>query len=133
MACLITDADLNVLAEGPKLVIHQSNEVLEKMSDWCKEHHSKSGLTEAVRKSTISLKEAEQIMLQFIQKHTPKNCCPLAGNSIQEDRSFLQVHMPKFFDHLHYRIVDVSTVKELCRRWYPVAFHNAPKKKRRHR
>ncbi|CAK8682406.1 unnamed protein product [Clavelina lepadiformis] len=119
MACLVTDGSLNVLAKGPNLVIHQPGKVLDRMNDWCKEHHGKSGLTDAVRQSQISLQTAEYQMLSFIRSHVPAKCCPLAGNSVHVDKKFLDKYMPQFTDHLHYRIIDVSTIKELCRRWYP--------------
>ncbi|XP_026871268.2 small fragment nuclease isoform X3 [Electrophorus electricus] len=115
MACIITDSDLNILAEGPNLIISQPNELLESMSDWCKEHHGKSGLTQAVRDSKITLRQAEYEFLSFIRQHTPPGHCPLAGNSVHADKRFLDKYMPQFMRHLHYRIVDVSTVKELCR------------------
>ena len=119
IACLITDADLNVVAEGPELIIHQSDAVLDGMDDWCKQTHGKTGLTEAVRKSTIDIQSAEYIMLEFVKQHVPKGACPLAGNSIHVDRMFLDKYMKAFLNHLHYRIIDVSTIKELNSRWYP--------------
>ncbi|MEE6484618.1 hypothetical protein FKM82_013943 [Ascaphus truei] len=115
MACLITDSDLNIIAEGPNLIIKQPDELLDSMSDWCKEHHGKSGLTQAVRDSKITLQQAEYEFLSFIRQHTPPSLCPIAGNSVHADKKFLDKHMPQFMRHLHYRIVDVSTVKELCR------------------
>ncbi|KAL4228267.1 Oligoribonuclease [Mactra antiquata] len=133
MACLVTDSELNVIAESEDLVINQSEEILDGMNDWCKEHHGKSGLTEAVRNSKVSLADAEEAMLKFVQKHTLKGKSPLAGNSIHADRMFLIKYMPDFLNHLHYRIIDVSTVKELTRRWYPKEFKDAPKKKTSHR
>ncbi|KAG8569490.1 hypothetical protein GDO81_014432 [Engystomops pustulosus] len=133
MACLITDSDLNILAEGPNLIIKQPDELLDSMSNWCKEHHGKSGLTQAVRDSKISLAQAEYEFLSFIRKHTPPGVCPLAGNSVHVDKQFLNKYMPQFMRHLHYRIIDVSTVKELCRRWYPVEYECAPKKAASHR
>ena len=119
MACLITDKDLNVIAEGPDLVIKQSDEILDQMDDWCKRTHGESGLTQAVRDSKIDIQEAERQMLEFLCKHVPKGSCPLAGNSIHVDRMFLNKQMSNFLNYLHYRIVDVSTLKELVRRWYP--------------
>ena len=119
MSCLITDADLNIIATGPEIVINQSDEVLDNMGEWCKNMHGKTGLTEAVKKSKIDLKSAESIMLDFIKKHVPKGACPLAGNSIHLDRMFLDKYMKNFVNHLHYRIIDVSSIKELATRWYP--------------
>ncbi|WAR01003.1 ORN-like protein [Mya arenaria] len=133
MACLVTDQDLNIIAECEDLVIHQPPTVLDNMGEWCKEHHGKSGLTEAVRRSQISLMEAEDRMLRFVKEHTLPGSAPLAGNSVHADRTFLVKYMPRFTQHLHYRIVDVSTVKELSRRWYPSEFSRAPKKKLSHR
>ncbi|XP_053449707.1 oligoribonuclease, mitochondrial isoform X1 [Nycticebus coucang] len=114
MACLITDSDLNILAEGPNLIIKQPDELLDSMSDWCKEHHGKSGLTKAVKESTITLQQAEYEFLSFVRQQTPPGLCPLAGNSVHADKKFLDKYMPQFMKHLHYRIIDVSTVKELC-------------------
>ncbi|XP_064896197.1 oligoribonuclease, mitochondrial isoform X1 [Columba livia] len=132
MACLITDCDLNVLAEGPNLIINQPDELLDGMSEWCKEHHGKSGLTKAVKESKISLQQAEYEFLSFVRQQTPPGLCPLAGNSVHADKKFLDKYMPQFMRHLHYRIIDVSTVKELCRRWYPEEYEFAPKKAASH-
>lgn len=133
IACIITDPDLNIVAEGPNLVINVRDEVLDGMDNWCKKHHGDSGLTKAVRESNISVMEAEQRVLEFVQAHTSASKCPLAGNSVHADKKFIDKYMPRLSNHLHYRIVDVSTVKELCRRWYPDAFQNAPKKAQAHR
>ncbi|KAK3521657.1 hypothetical protein QTP70_014698 [Hemibagrus guttatus] len=133
MACIITDSALNIVAEGPNLIIKQPDELLDNMSDWCKEHHGKSGLTQAVRDSKISLQQAEYEFLSFIRQHTPPGQCPLAGNSVHADKRFLDKYMPQFMHHLHYRIIDVSTVKELCRRWFPEDYKHAPQKKASHR
>ncbi|KAM8742209.1 small fragment nuclease [Acanthopagrus schlegelii] len=133
MACIITDSDLNILAEGPNLIINQPDELLEGMSEWCKEHHGKSGLTQAVRDSKITLEQAEYEFLSFIRQHTPPGQCPLAGNSVHADKRFLDKFMPQFMYHLHYRIIDVSTIKELCRRWFPDEYKMAPHKKATHR
>ncbi|XP_078122517.1 small fragment nuclease [Sander vitreus] len=133
MACIITDSDLNILAEGPNLIIKQPTELLEGMSDWCKEHHGKSGLTQAVQDSKISLEQAEYEFLSFVRQHTPPGQCPLAGNSVHADKRFLDKYMPQFMYHLHYRIIDVSTIKELCRRWFPEEYKMVPNKKAAHR
>ncbi|KAL3866199.1 hypothetical protein ACJMK2_043521 [Sinanodonta woodiana] len=133
MACLVTDKDLNVIAEAPDLIIHQPKEVMDNMGDWCQAQHGQSGLTEAVRMSKISLQEAETQMLEFVKQHTLSGKSPLAGNSVFTDKFFLMKHMPNFTQHLHYRIVDVSTIKELCMRWYPEEFRKVPKKMRSHR
>jgi len=132
-ACLVTDGNLNLVAEGPNIIIHQPDEIMDNMNDWCKEHHGQSGLTQAVKDSKISLQQAEMELLSFVRQHTPSGKCPLAGNSIHADKKFLDKYMPQFMDHLHYRIIDVSTIKELCRRWYPEQYPNAPSKKSSHR
>lgn len=119
IATIITDNDLNIIAHGPDFVIHQSDAILESMNSWCKEHHGKSGLIEAVRASTTSLKEAEAATLDFIKTYCKASTGLLAGNSVYQDRAFLNQYMPTIIDFLNYRIIDVSTVKELARRWYP--------------
>ncbi|XP_041979845.1 oligoribonuclease, mitochondrial isoform X2 [Aricia agestis] len=133
IACLVTDADLNIVAEGPNVVIHQPREVLDQMGDWCKAHHGESGLTKDSLNSRISVEEAEKQILKFVSTHVPENRCPLAGNSVYMDRLFLYKYMPKFNSYLHYRIIDVSTVKELARRWCPKEYSNIPQKKFAHR
>ena len=119
IATLLTDTELNLIAEGPVLVIHQSDAELAKMDEWNTEHHGASGLTERVRASTIDLAEAERQTLDFLKAHVPEGASPLCGNSIHQDRRFLVRYMPAVEAWLHYRIVDVSTVKELARRWAP--------------
>jgi len=130
IATIITDGQLNIVAEGPNIVIHQPDSVLDVMNDWCKDHHGRSGLTEKVRASTISMCDAEQQSLDFIKTHVPKGVSPLCGNSIHQDRRFLVPYMPILEAYLHYRNIDVSTVKELTRRWYPHV--EAPKKAGEH-
>ncbi|XP_029029688.2 small fragment nuclease isoform X2 [Betta splendens] len=115
MACIITDSDLNILAEGPNLIINQPDELLDGMSEWCKEHHGKSGLTQAVKDSQITLEHAQYEFLSFVRQHTPPGQCHLAGNSVHADKRFLEKYMPQLMHHFHYRIIDVSTIKELCR------------------
>ncbi len=119
MATIVTDAQLNVLAEGPSLVIHQSDEVLDNMNPWCVEQHGKSGLTQRVRDSRISLAEAEQLTLEFLRQWVPERTSPMCGNSIGQDRRFLVRYMPQLEAFFHYRNLDVSTVKELAARWAP--------------
>jgi oligoribonuclease len=131
LATLVTDADLNVLAEGPELVVHQHAALFDRMDDWCKEHHTKSGLWQRVLDSKLSLADAERQTLDFLKEHTGPRESPLCGNSIWQDRRFLAKHMPTLEAHLHYRIIDVSTVKELVSRWSPE--HKFPKKKGAHR
>ncbi|EEC12271.1 YJER protein, putative, partial [Ixodes scapularis] len=115
IACLVTDGQLNLLSEGIDIAIHQPDEVLEGMNDWCKEHHGKSGLTQACRESSVTVEEAEQRVLSLVSQLVPPGKCHLAGNTVYMDRLFLARYMPELNSYLHYRIVDVSTVKELCR------------------
>jgi len=119
IATLITDGELELIAEGPDLVIHQPDPVLTAMDAWCTQQHGNSGLTAQVRASNISLAEAEARTLEFVRAHCQPGRSPLCGNSIGHDRRFLLRHMPQLAAFLHYRSVDVSSVKELARRWYP--------------
>jgi len=119
IATIVTDRELNVLEEGPDLVIHHPDETLANLDAWCRTQHGKSGLLDAVRASTVSLEEAEQRTLEAIQRHCPPKACPLCGNSICFDRRFIMRYMPRLNDHLNYRNVDVSSLKELAYRWYP--------------
>ncbi|EFX81723.1 hypothetical protein DAPPUDRAFT_92597 [Daphnia pulex] len=132
-ACLITDQDLNIVAEGPNIIINQPDSILDGMGEWCKKTHGESGLTEACRNSNISVEEAQEQLVDFIGRYTNPGECPLAGNSIGEDKRFLYKYMPKLINHLHYRIIDVSTIKELGRRWNPDVLKNAPPKSLTHR
>lgn len=133
LAALVTDGNLDIIAEGPNLVIHQPDDVLNSMDEWNTSHHGASGLTDRVRASTLSTEAAEQQVLEFLRDHCGKGEAPLVGNSIHHDRWFLKEHMPTLEDYLHYRIIDISSVKELGRRWYPDAFANKPAKKEAHR
>ena len=133
LATIITDGELNLVAEGPELVLHQSDAVLDAMDAWNTEHHGGSGLTARVRDSTIDEAEAERRTLEFVAAHIGARAAPLAGNSVHQDRSFLARYLPAFEAHLHYRNVDVSTVKELVRRWYPAAYDARPHKRGSHR
>jgi len=119
IATLVTDADLKVLGEGPDLVVHQPDAVLDAMDSWCTEHHGDSGLTAAVKTSTISVADAERRTLSFLRDFCDRGESPLCGNSVYMDRIFINRYMPRLGDFLHYRTVDVSTIKELARRWYP--------------
>jgi len=119
IAVIITDGDLNVLEEGPALVIHQPESVLDTMIDRVRELHEPSGLIDAVRASTVSLQEAEQEALEAIQRNCERHTGILAGNSVWQDAIFMRKYMPRIMKYLHYRIVDVSSVKELVNRWYP--------------
>jgi oligoribonuclease len=128
IATLVTDDDLNIVAEGPNLVIHQPDEVMAEMDDFVTNMHTVSGLLEKIKTSTISEAEAMQQTLDFIKEHSPEpNKIPLCGNSIRTDRTFLAKYMPEIENWLHYRCVDVSTIKELVKRWNPGLEHARPK------
>ena len=134
VAAIVTDSDLNVLDEGIDVVIGATAEQLERMPEVVREMHASSGLTEAVLASTVTLAEAEALVLAYIKTHLPEaKKAPLCGNSIGTDRGFLVRDMPELDAWLHYRMVDVSSVKELSRRWYPRAYYNSPKKGGGHR
>ena len=134
IATIVTDDDLTVVAEGPDLVVQTPAEALANMSDVVREMHTRSGLLAAIESSTLSLADAGAETLAFIKQHVPEpRSVPLAGNSIGTDRRFLAAHLPEIEDHLHYRCVDVSTIKELARRWFPDALAGAPAKKGGHR
>lgn len=119
IAIIITDSDLNIIAQGPVLAINQSDETLDNMNPWCVEHHGKSGLTQRCRDSNITLLQATQQSLDFVKKWVPEGKSPMCGNSIGQDRRFINKYMPDFESHFHYRNLDVSTIKELARRWKP--------------
>jgi len=134
IATLITDDELNLVAEGPDLVIHVSDEALAAMSPVVQKMHAQSGLTERIRASTVTLEEAGRQTLDFLRAHIPEaRSVPLCGNSIGTDRRFLARYLPEIEDFLHYRSVDVSTIKELARRWYPEVLAAAPRKATSHR
>lgn len=122
IATVITDSELNLLAEGPSLVVHNSEEQLKSLSEWSQDHFSRSGLLDKVRASTISVEDAEAQTLDFVREWSDPRRSPLCGNSVHADRQFLYRHMRTLHDHLHYRNVDVSTLKEMLRRWYPKAY-----------
>ena len=128
IATIVTDADLNVVAEGPVFAIHQSDEILDNMDPWCVDTHGKSGLTDRCRKSAISEQQAAQETIEFLKQYVDKGVSPLCGNSIGQDKLFMAKHMPELSDYFHYRIVDVSTVKELVRRWKPEVLDGFSKK-----
>jgi len=119
IATIITDADLNLLAEGPTFAIHQPDSILDAMDEWNTNQHGKSGLTQRVKESQISLEEAERQTIAFLEQWVPKGKSPICGNSICQDRRFLVRGMPRLERYFHYRNLDVSTVKELARRWAP--------------
>ncbi len=119
VAMIITDSQLNVVAESPVIAVHQSDGVLDAMDDWNKNTHGKSGLVARVKASTVSEAQAEQVLLAFLQQHVPAGKSPMCGNSICQDRRFMARWMPNLEAYFHYRNLDVSTLKELCKRWRP--------------
>lgn len=134
VAALITDADLNIISEGVDLVVHATPEQLAEMDDFVTTMHTSSGLLEEIKASTVSLREAEDAVLALIAQHCdPEHPAPLAGNSIATDRSFIRAQMPRLDKALHYRMVDVSSLKELSRRWAPRVYFNQPDKGMAHR
>lgn len=134
VAALITDADLNIIGEGVDLVVHATPEQLAEMDDFVTTMHTSSGLLEEIKASTVSLREAEDAVLALIAQHCdPEHPAPLAGNSIATDRSFIRAQMPRLDKALHYRMVDVSSLKELSRRWAPRVYFNQPDKGMAHR
>uniref|UniRef100_A0A1B0CEV4 Probable oligoribonuclease n=1 Tax=Lutzomyia longipalpis TaxID=7200 RepID=A0A1B0CEV4_LUTLO len=133
VACIVTDPELNVISMSEDYIIHQPDDILRGMDEWCVKTHGESGLTEACRKSKFTVDAVEEELLNFLKQHAREKECPLAGNSVYMDKLFMLEHMPRLADFLHYRIVDVSTVKELCRRWNTDIYWKAPKKKLTHR
>lgn len=134
VAALVTDPDLNVLGAGVDVVIHAPEAALDAMPDVVRRMHDGSGLTEAVRRSTVTLAQAEDLVMEYVTAHVPEpRTAPLCGNSIATDRVFLGRDMPRLDRHLHYRMVDVSSIKELCRRWYPRVYFSQPAKGLAHR
>lgn len=119
IATIVTDKDLNILAEGPVLAVYQDDALLVKMSDWCQKTHSENGLIERVRQSKLSERAAELQTLDFLKKWVPKGASPICGNSVAQDKRFLYQYMPDLAAYFHYRHLDVSTLKELARRWKP--------------
>ncbi|KAJ3163114.1 hypothetical protein HDU86_002283 [Geranomyces michiganensis] len=134
IAVLVTDGDLNVVAEGPEIIIHADKKLLDGMDDWCKQHHGASGLIGASLAATATAASAESAVLAFLQTHIENpRTAPLGGNSVHVDRMFLHKEMPQLVNFLHYRIIDVSTVKECVRRWIPLVADGAPTKALSHR
>ena len=119
IATVVTDKDLNILAQGPGIAVHQSDEALAAMDDWNQKHHGQSGLIDRVKASTINDAEAERLTIEFLKDWVPENTSPICGNSIGQDRRFLYRYMPKLEAYFHYRNIDVSTLKELAARWAP--------------
>ena len=134
VAALVTDAELNIIDEGVDLVVHATDAELAEMDDFVTQMHSDNGLLDDIKASTVSLAEAEDAVLGLVEKHCdPAHPAPLAGNSIATDRTFIKAQMPRLDAALHYRMIDVSTVKELSRRWFPKAYFNQPAKGMAHR
>jgi oligoribonuclease len=128
IATLITDANLNILAEGPTLAVKQSDALMDGMDDWNQRHHSATGLIEKVKNSAIDEKEAERQTIEFLAQYSDKGASPMCGNSICQDRRFLANYMPELEEFFHYRNMDVSSVKELVRRWKPEILDGLVKK-----
>jgi oligoribonuclease len=134
VAVLVTDAELTALDPGLDVIIHVHDDVLETMVPFVRDMHASSGLTEEVRKSTLSLGDAEKLVLDYVTSYVPEpKTAPLCGNSIATDRGFLARDMPALDEHLHYRMIDVSSLKELARRWYPRVYWAQPAKGLAHR
>jgi len=134
IAVLVTDSELNIIDEGVDIVIHADDAVLDTMPDIVREMHANSGLTPLVRSSAVTVAEAEAQVLEYVRRHIPDaRTAPLCGNSIATDRGFIARDMPLLDGHLHYRMIDVSSIKELCRRWYPRIYYAQPDKGLTHR
>jgi oligoribonuclease len=130
LAIVITDKDLNTIAEGPVLVVHQSDALLDAMDEWNKNTHGRSGLIDKVKASTLTEAAAEAQMIDFLAQYLPKGTSPCCGNSVHQDRRFMERYMPKLDDYFHYRNLDVSTLKELAARWAPAVKKSFQKKTR---
>ncbi|HZN19533.1 MAG TPA: oligoribonuclease [Micromonosporaceae bacterium] len=134
VAALVTTPDLEVLGDGVDAVIHADDTILDSMIEVVRDMHARSGLTEAARASAVSLAQAEDMVMEYVTAHVPEpRSAPLCGNSIATDRGFLARDMPRLDAHLHYRMIDVSSVKELCRRWFPRVYFGQPAKGLTHR
>lgn len=127
IATIVTDKNLNIIDEGPSVVVHQSDELLDGMDEWCTNQHGKTGLTERVRNSSISEQTAEAVTIAFLRKYVPQGKSPMCGNSICQDRRFLARWMPELEEYFHYRNLDVSSLKELATRWAPQALEGFTK------
>lgn len=128
IATIVTDKNLNILAEGPVIAIHQPDSTLDNMDQWCVDVHGKSGLTARCKVSTIDEQGAVKQTIEFLEKYVPKGVSPLCGNTIGQDRRFMVKYMPELNDYFHYRSIDVSTVKELIKRWKPEVLEGFDKK-----
>ena len=133
VAVIVSDGSLERLVEGPDLVVHQSTALLDGMDEWNTEHHGASGLVDRVKASNLDESAVEEQVVEFLREHVPEGLAPLAGNSVHQDRAFLRRWMPRLHGYLHYRNVDVSTVKELALRWAPAVLADAPVKEGNHR
>jgi oligoribonuclease len=134
IACIVTDGTLEEIYEGPDLVIRKDKPTLRKMSEWCLNQHGNTGLIEACLSSTTNIQQAEETIIQFVKTHIPSNNIGLlAGSSVHFDKEFLRKEMPTLFNYLHYRIVDVSSVGELVKRWFPTVMRRRPRKSGNHR
>jgi oligoribonuclease len=133
IACIVTDAELSVLDEGVQLVVHQENALLSAMDDFVRAMHRRSGLLREIVASKMDVEAAETAVLEYVRKHVPAGTGVLTGNSIGVDRRFIAKYMPRLDEELHYRVVDVSSLKELCRRWYPEVHETRPPKAEKHR
>ena len=141
IAVIVTDSDLSNVHKGPNLIIHQDENVLANMNDWCKNqfgwkadgNHDADKLAAHVQASKVSEQEAERQVIEFVSKHVAQGKGLLSGNTVHADKRFLEAYMPNFMKYLHYRILDVSTVKEICSRWFPEDFTKAPPKSYKHR
>ncbi|KAG6542639.1 hypothetical protein Mapa_015970 [Marchantia paleacea] len=133
IACIITDGKLETIIEGPDLIIHQPENALVEMNEWCQAHHTASGLVEGVRKSTITEQKAEEQVLDFVNQYVSPGKAYIAGNSVYVDLQFIRKYMPKLAEIFSHVVVDVSSVRALCVRWYPQDADRAPEKKKNHR
>jgi oligoribonuclease len=134
IACIVTDSELNALDDGIQLIVHADAEALTQMGDFVREMHTKSGLLPEIAGSDIDVAAAQKAVLEYVRAHVPTaSSAPLCGNSIGTDRRFLSTYMRELDDYLHYRSIDVSSLKELCRRWYPAVYKKRPNKGERHR
>lgn len=127
VAIVVTDAQLNTVAEAPVLVVHQPDSVLDAMDNWNRSTHGKSGLTDRVRASTLAESDVENRMVEFLKDYVPSGASPICGNSVHQDRRFLVKYLPKLDGYFHYRMIDVSTIKELARRWKPEVLNGMTK------
>jgi oligoribonuclease len=128
IATIVTDANLNILSEVPVIAVHQPDEILDNMDPWCVDVHGKSGLTQRCKNSTVDVEEATRQTISFLEFHVPAGVSPLCGNTIGQDRRFMVKHMPDLDAYFHYRSIDVSTIKELVKRWKPEVLDGFEKK-----